>query len=101
MNALNADYNSDSPELDVAPGDLNANLNGLSNGDASSPTTPVDHTLDMKIHMDIQEPESDVRHEPIPIRVDVKLDHASVAPEVGTPLDPCEQHRCFVRRRRY
>lgn len=40
-----------------------------------------------KIDMDIQEPESDVRHEPLPIKID-KLDNASIRPEVGTPLLP-------------
>ncbi|KZP32310.1 hypothetical protein FIBSPDRAFT_882662 [Athelia psychrophila] len=89
MNALNGDPNPPNgdlkPEL-IVNGDVNDADNGLV-AYASSPTTPVDHTLDIKMSMDIQEPESDVRHEPIPIRVD-KLDHASVVPEVGTPLDP-------------
>lgn len=67
------------------------NGNGLQlNGHLDSPTTPVnDNPLasSMKMSMDIQEPESDVRHEPLPVKLD-KLDHASIAPEVGTPLDP-------------
>lgn len=58
--------------------------------DEDSPTTPVSNITtasDLKIDMDIQEPESDARHEPLPIKID-KLDHASVLPELGTPLDP-------------
>lgn len=57
-----------------------------------SPTTPVSNNLiasDVKIDMDIQEPESDVRHEPLPTAIKIdKLDHASVRPEIGTPMDP-------------
>ncbi|KIM84571.1 hypothetical protein PILCRDRAFT_387920 [Piloderma croceum F 1598] len=59
--------------------------NGLRpNGHPDSPTTPVNNVLsasDMKIDMDVQEQESDVRHDPRP-------KHASVAPELGSPLDP-------------
>ncbi|KAF7982061.1 hypothetical protein HWV62_30348 [Athelia sp. TMB] len=80
------------PTNGAAPHPDHPHTNGNGDLDAhpDSPTTPVDHTvsaIDIKMSMDMQEPESDVRHEPIPIRVD-KLDHASVAPEVGTPLDP-------------
>ncbi|KAF8203282.1 bromodomain-containing protein [Pholiota molesta] len=71
-------------------------LNALDNRPSpatDSPQTPADnaHVPDVKIDMDYQEQESDVRHEPLPIkpidRLD-KLDNASTAPQVGTPLDP-------------
>jgi bromodomain-containing factor 1 len=59
--------------------------NGLRpNGHPESPTTPVNNVLsasDMKIDMDLQEQESDVRHDPRP-------KHASLAPDPVLP-GPC------------
>jgi bromodomain-containing factor 1 len=58
-------------------------MNGaLTNGHPLS-----DAIIDMKIDMDIQEPESDARHEPAPNKIDI-LEDASTAPQVGTPSDP-------------
>lgn len=53
-----------------------------------SPATPVDASVapDVKIDMDYNEQEDDVRHEPLPVKhVD---DTASVGPQVGTPIEP-------------
>ena len=62
--------------------------NGLRpNGHPDSPTTPVNNVLtasDMKIDMDIQEQESDVRHDPRPNHIE----NASIAPELGSPVHP-------------
>jgi len=77
---------------------VHSNLNGLVNGaingndaQSESPTTPVSNNLtasDAKIDMDCQEPESDVRHEPMLNKID-RSENASIVPQVGTPLDPC------------
>jgi bromodomain-containing factor 1 len=79
--------NGHSPLPTILPnGTLNPN--GIQ---IDSPTTPVSNNLtasDIKIEMDIQEPESDVRHEPVPNKIDT-LENASIAPQVGTPLHPC------------
>jgi len=59
----------------------------LPNGHPDSPTTPVNNVLtasDMKIDMDIQEQESDVRHDPRPNHIE----NASIAPELGSPVHP-------------
>ena len=60
-----------------------------------SPATPVDNTptSDIKIDVEpIEHAESDVRHDPYPVRVD-KLDNASTVPQVATPVDPGERSR--------
>ena len=77
-----------------------SSLNG-DHGDAAdspaidSPATPVDNTptSDIKIDVEpIEHAESDVRHDPYPVRVD-KLDNASTVPQVATPVDPGERSR--------
>lgn len=52
-----------------------------------SPATPVDainNDNDIKID-DHDHEESDVRHDPFPL----KLDNASTVPQIATPIDPC------------
>lgn len=88
----------------------NGNANGITklNGDlkrhpsspaADSPATPVSNAAvpDVKIDIEYQEQESDVRHEPMPIKsiapVDNKpavtaIDDVSTVPQIGTPVDP-------------
>ncbi|KAF9480452.1 Bromodomain-containing protein [Pholiota conissans] len=55
-----------------------------------SPQTPVDslHVPDVKIDMDYQEQESDVRHEPLPIKPIAHHDKLAHASAVGAPIDP-------------
>ncbi|KAH9950519.1 hypothetical protein B0H21DRAFT_881323 [Amylocystis lapponica] len=52
-----------------------------------SPATPVDNSpaAEVKIDVDFDEQESDVRHEPVTMKV---TDASSVLPQVGTPADP-------------
>lgn len=54
-----------------------------------SPATPVDDSTSphIKIDVDYNEAESDLRHEPIPVKVD-QLRSASTVPQVGSPVDP-------------
>lgn len=80
--------------VDAHPNGVSTDQQGAAvNGNGvqfDSPTTPISNSLtasDLKIDMDMQEPESDVRHEPLPIKIDT-LENASIAPQVGTPLDP-------------
>jgi hypothetical protein len=58
---------------------------------ADSPDTPVSNIIvsDVKIAMDYQEQESDVRNEPIPIKSLDRSETASTIPQPGTPADPC------------
>ncbi|TFK41386.1 Bromodomain-containing protein [Crucibulum laeve] len=59
---------------------------------ADSPATPVssDAVPDVKIDIDYQEQESDVRHEPVAIKNIELIDKRDIStvPQVGTPLDP-------------
>ncbi|KAF8641126.1 hypothetical protein AX17_000768 [Amanita inopinata Kibby_2008] len=75
--AINGDQ---TPELTV-----NGSIN-------DSPNTPVSNFApDVKIDIDYQEPESDARNEPLPIKPIepiTKPDNASTVPQVGTPVDP-------------
>ncbi len=75
------------------------NINGISSPESvavDSPATPIDNstTTDIKIDVEYTERESDVRHEPVAMKLDVKSDtpveDASVLPQVGTPVDPGE-----------
>lgn len=80
--AINADH---IPELVVNGSELELNgtdltVNGVVNG--------ADKILVDDIVAEYQEQESDVRHEPMPLKLDLKLDDASVVPQVGTPNDP-------------
>lgn len=97
---------------------LNGNTNGFTkpNGDlrrdpsspaADSPTTPVSNSAapDVKIDTEYQEQESDVRHEPMPIKpiasVDSKpavtaIDDASTVAQIGTPADPGSSFLCPI-----
>ena len=55
-----------------------------------SPATPVDDSVAHNVKIDVQtndQEESDVRHEPLPIKVDSAED-VSVVPQVATPADP-------------
>lgn len=69
-------------------------INGKSSScpEAESPDTPVSITTapDVKIAMDYQEQESDVRHEPIMKSIDAvdRSDTASIISQPGTPADP-------------
>jgi hypothetical protein len=74
---------------------ISATLNGhslhnLPSPAADSPATPVSTSAaDVKIDMDYQEQESDVRHEPLPVKnLDYNGDPISNAPQVETPIDP-------------
>ncbi|KAF8898359.1 Bromodomain-containing protein [Infundibulicybe gibba] len=63
------------------------------NSPSASPSTPISTVIlaDVKIDIDHQEQESDVRHEPLPLKTidaPASVDDASVVPEPGTPLDP-------------
>ncbi|CAA7264706.1 unnamed protein product [Cyclocybe aegerita] len=92
-------------QLSPAPGHTHTNgavdaINGdktsllaVGNAHNDSPATPVSTTAapDVKIDMDYQEQESDVRHEPLPIKPFAPFDKRntdSLAPQVGTPIDP-------------
>lgn len=75
-------------------GDLNGNsvlidTLAIASPAVDSPTTPISNLAipDVKISIDFQEQESDARHEPMPVKLDV-LDNASTMPQVGTPMDP-------------
>ncbi|KAF8168327.1 hypothetical protein B0H34DRAFT_670517 [Crassisporium funariophilum] len=95
--AINGDK---TPLLAVSHGHngISAKLNGNASYNhpspaTDSPATPVSYSAapDVKIDMDYQEQESDVRHEPLPIKaIDSldKRDNASIVPQVGTPVDP-------------
>lgn len=82
----------DHAQLPVTNADNGANAHSPTTDD---PETPVDTAAapDVKIDMDYQEQESDVRHEPLPIK---DIDHinkqhtddASTVPQVTTPCDP-------------
>jgi len=68
---------------------------------ADSPDTPVSIIAapDVKIEIDFQEQESDVRHEPIPTKlIDAvdRSDTASTIPQPGTPADPCMFPFCRI-----
>ncbi|KAI0343894.1 Bromodomain-containing protein [Trametopsis cervina] len=55
-----------------------------------SPATPVDDSVTSSVKIDVQsidQEESDVRHEPVTMKVD-RVDDASVVPQLGTPVDP-------------
>jgi hypothetical protein len=75
---------------------ISATVNGnslhkLPSPAADSPATPVPTSAlpDVKIDMDYQEQESDVRHEPLPVKnIDYKSDPIPNVPLVETPLDP-------------
>jgi hypothetical protein len=66
----------------------NHSLHNLPSPATDSPVTPVDASVapDVKIDMDYNEQESDVRHEPLPVKH--VEDTLSVSPQVGTPVDP-------------
>lgn len=78
---------------------LNGHLNGNAslNGDnivvdANSPDTPINTTavLESKIDVDYVTGESDLRHEPAPVKLDKvqELRDASIVPQLATPVDP-------------
>ncbi|KAL0950884.1 hypothetical protein HGRIS_007643 [Hohenbuehelia grisea] len=88
-----------SPSLNgVHNGDKHVVLNGINtNGHnpldspaLDSPATPVESRdpPDVKIDTDYHEQESDVRHEPCPVKFIEPTENASVVPQVGTPMDP-------------
>ncbi|OCH96602.1 Bromodomain-containing protein [Obba rivulosa] len=82
----------DAPNKPTINGDLNGHAHDGVSPDspaANSPATPVNTAMaaDIKIDTDYTERESDVRHEPIPVKLDT-VEDASVLPQVGTPLDP-------------
>jgi bromodomain-containing factor 1 len=82
----------DHAHFPVTNADNGANAHSPTTDD---PETPVDTAAapDVKIDMDYQEQESDVRHEPLPIK-DIDhinkqhIDDASTVPQVTTPCDP-------------
>jgi hypothetical protein len=58
---------------------------------ADSPDTPINTVSDVavKISSDIPEVESDARHEPYQISLDLdKLDDASIRPQIDAPIVP-------------
>ncbi|KAG5220784.1 transcription factor [Salix suchowensis] len=67
-------------------------VNGVDSPNADSPTTPVSSSAipDVKIDIDYQEQESDVRHEPIPVKI-IKpvamVQHASAQLLAESPVD--------------
>jgi hypothetical protein len=70
---------------------ISANVNSLHNLPSpatDSPATPVSTAApDVKTDMDYQEQESDVRHEPLPVKnIDYKDDPISDAPQDGTSI---------------
>jgi len=55
-----------------------------------SPATPVDDSVTASVKIDVRsndQEESDVRHEPIAMKLD-RVEDASIVPEVATPADP-------------
>ncbi|KAI0757215.1 Bromodomain-containing protein [Daedaleopsis nitida] len=76
---------------------LSTNLNGVHLDSVSAPdspavdsvATPVNNSLvpDIKIDVDYQDQDSDVRHEPPPLKLDT-LENASIVPQISTPVDP-------------
>jgi bromodomain-containing factor 1 len=89
LNAINGDHGPDGIFNKV--NGFNGSPNPLSPV-TDSPNTPVSSfTPDVKIDIDYNEQESDVRHEPIPIKpIDLiaKSENASTVPQIGTPVDP-------------
>lgn len=97
---------------------INAATNGHSNinGDlhrepssptADSPSTPVSNTAApiVKLDTEFQELESDVRHEPVPVKsvpsledkpAVVATDDASTIAQIGTPVDPGPSFSFFL-----
>lgn len=79
--------------------------NGLPNGNHNidgpdSPATPIDNspTADIKIDVDAPPADSDLRSEPVPMKVDEieQLRDASTVPQLDTPVDPGEHHCVLV-----
>ncbi|CAL1696537.1 unnamed protein product [Somion occarium] len=71
--------------------------NGFLNGDhivnaPDSPATPIDDSTiaDIKIDVDAPAADSDLRHEPVSMKIDgiEQLRDASIVPELETPVDP-------------
>ncbi|KAG5648164.1 hypothetical protein DXG03_006118 [Asterophora parasitica] len=89
-NGVAVHHNHQTPELVV--NDDAKHLNGdpaalrAPSPAAESPATPISNMVapDVKIDIDYQEQESDVRHEPLP----VKELASSIIPQLGTPPDP-------------
>lgn len=80
--------------------DLVTKLNGAQHVDdvadspaIDSPATPVDNSVSLDVKIDVQsndQEESDVRHEPIPMKLDRADESASIVPQVASPIDPGE-----------
>lgn len=62
-----------------------------------SPATPVDNSVSPDVKIDVQsndQEESDVRHEPLPMKLDrINDDDLSIVPQVATPANP-GKHPC-------
>jgi bromodomain-containing factor 1 len=96
----NAHQNGDNTPLVAVTNGLNgisAKVYPSSNDNHPSPATdspatplPIIAPPDVKIDIDYQEQESDVRHEPLPVKhidsID-KFDNASAVPQLATQLD--------------
>jgi len=111
LNGAHDGINGDkTPVLVVHDGDngISAKINGnslynLPSPATDSPATPTSSTAapDVKIDLDHFEQESDVRHEPLPIKgIDTVAarDNASTVPQVGTPIDPSTRQTSFMSR---
>ena len=65
-----------------------------------SPATPVNDApapaIKIDVHYNDQE-ESDVRHEPVDMKID-SVEDASTVPQLATPVDPGELHSGFATR---
>ncbi|KAF8649828.1 hypothetical protein AX16_005593 [Volvariella volvacea WC 439] len=96
---LDAVHNSDNTRLGTVNGASGTQSPPITNGNsalnpaspaADSPATPVSNTVVPDVKIDYQEQESDVRHEPVPIKsidsID-KIDNASTIPQIGSPAD--------------
>lgn len=79
--------------------------NGLPNGNHNidgpeSPATPIDNstTADIKIDVDVPSTDSDLRSEPVPMKVDEieQVRDASTVPQLDTPVDAGEHHFIVV-----
>ena len=82
------------PPADMADALLANGINGHAaspDSAADSPATPVDNSTspDIKIDVDYVEHESDVRNEPVSMKVDA-VEDASTLPQAGSPPDPGE-----------
>lgn len=75
---------------DIKPFANGAHTDGADSPAIDSPATPVNDSPAPAVKIDLQyadQEESDVRHEPVDMKIDV-VEDASTVPQVATPVDP-------------